>query len=58
MTKKEHKEFSEKLLAGLHLAYERMIEFKKYKKSNIVVGRDGKIVELDPFTMEVVKVIS
>ncbi len=38
MTKKEHKEFSENLLAGLHLAYERMIEFKKYKKSKIFVG--------------------
>lgn len=55
MTDKEHKEFKKKLEVGLKLAYERMIEFKKYKKSTIVVERDGKIVELDPFTMEIVK---
>ena len=57
MTKKEHKDFSNKMMAGLQLAYERMIEYKKYKKSTIVVKRDGQLVELDPFTMEVVKVI-
>jgi len=55
MTDKEHKEFSKKMMAGLQLAYERMIEFKKYKKSTIIVKRDGKIVELDPFTMQPVK---
>lgn len=48
---------SQKIEAGLKLAYERMVEFKKYKKSTIVVERDGKMVELDPFTMQVVKVI-
>lgn len=58
MTKKEYKEFSLKLQAGLNLAYERMIEFKKYKKSTIIVERDGKIVELDPFTMKIVKVLN
>jgi hypothetical protein len=58
MTKKEDKEFTSKLQAGLNLAYERMIEFKKYKKSTIIVERDGKIVELDPFTMKIVKTLS
>lgn len=58
MTKKEYKEFSSKLQAGLNLAYERMIEFKKYKKSTIIVERDGKIVELDPFTMKIVKTLT
>ncbi len=48
---------SQKIEAGLKLAFERMVEFKKYKKSTIVVERDGKMVELDPFTMQVVKVI-
>lgn len=57
MTKKEHKEFSQKLMEGLHLAFDRMVEFKKYKKSNIVVKRNGELVELDPFTMQIVKVI-
>jgi len=55
MTDKQHNELKEKLKIGFQLAYERMIEFKKYKKSTIVVERDGKIVELDPFTMEIVK---
>lgn len=54
----EQKEFSKKILAGLHLAYERMIEYKKYKKSVIVVEREGKIVGLDPHTMKVVKVFN
>ncbi|WP_343747856.1 hypothetical protein [Fluviicola sp.] len=53
----KQKEFSDKIMAGLQLAYERMIEYKKYKKSTIVVERNGQLVELDPFTMEVVKVI-
>jgi hypothetical protein len=48
---------SQKIEAGLKLAFERMIEFKKYKKSTIIVQRDGKMVELDPFTMQIVKVI-
>jgi hypothetical protein len=37
-----------RLMKGLSLAYERMLEFKIYKKSKVVVSRDGKIVELDP----------
>ncbi|MCC6700469.1 MAG: hypothetical protein IT221_03040 [Fluviicola sp.] len=48
---------SKKIEAGLKLAFDRMVEFKKYKKSNLIVERDGKMVELDPFTMKIVKVI-
>ncbi len=38
----------EKLSAGLKIAYERMLEFKRQKNSVVVVMRDGKIVRLKP----------
>jgi hypothetical protein len=41
-------ELADKLTAGLHLAYERMLEFKQQKSSEVVVMRDGKIVRLKP----------
>jgi hypothetical protein len=37
-----------KILKGLELAYERLIEFKKSKNSLLVVMRDNKIVYLKP----------
>lgn len=37
-----------KILKGLEKAYEKMIEFKKEKKSKIVVIRENKIVMLNP----------
>ena len=39
---------SEKILAGLEIAYKKLIEFKKYKKTPIIVLKDGKIVEIPP----------
>ena len=38
-----------KIIKGLELAYQRMVEFKKSKNSPIVVSKDGKVVKLDPF---------
>lgn len=48
--KKQNKEIvaTDKILKGLELAYEKLIEFKKSKNSKMVVMRDGKIVFLDP----------
>lgn len=48
--KKPHSTFSQrdKILKGLELAYEKLIEFKKSKNSKMVVVREGKIVFLDP----------
>lgn len=51
MIKKEDKNLEEqrqKIVKGLELAYERMIEFKKYKKTPLVVSIDGKVVEIAP----------
>jgi len=40
---------SEKIIEGLERAYKKLIEFKKYKKTPIIVLKDGRIVELSPY---------
>lgn len=37
-----------KILNGLKIAYEKLIEFKKEKNSVLVVIRDNKIVKIKP----------
>lgn len=39
---------SEKIIEGLEKAYQKLIEYKKYKKTPIIVLRDGKVVEISP----------
>ena len=39
-------ENSDKLKQGLNEAYRKMVEFKKYKKTPLIVSKDGEIVEL------------
>lgn len=46
--KLEELEQQAKIVAGLKLAYERMLEFKRQKNSVVVVAREGKIVYLKP----------
>ena len=41
-------EIRDKILAGLEICYERLIEFKKQKNSVLVVIRDNKIVKIKP----------
>lgn len=41
-------ETKNKILLGLEKAYERLIEFKKQKKSKLVILRDQKIVKINP----------
>ena len=41
-------EIKEKILFGLEKTYENLIEYKKYKKTDLVVMRDKKIVRLNP----------
>jgi len=38
----------DKIIKGLELAYQKLIEFKKYKKTPLIVDRKGKIVEIEP----------
>ena len=37
-----------KILKGLEKAYEKMLEFKKEKNSEIVIIRENKIVKIKP----------
>ncbi len=38
----------DRILKGLEKVYEKLIEFKKAKKSELVVIRDNKIVKIKP----------
>lgn len=44
----ELKELEENVFKGLRMARKKMIAFKKYKKTPIIVSRNGKVVELSP----------
>ncbi|GAB1858115.1 hypothetical protein MHTCC0001_29520 [Flavobacteriaceae bacterium MHTCC 0001] len=39
---------SDKIKDGLEKAYKRLIEFKKYKKSPIIVSKNGEVIEIAP----------
>lgn len=41
-------ELKDKILIGLEKVYERLIEFKKYKNSELVIIKDNKIVKIKP----------
>ena len=42
------KELKEKLQKGLDKAYQKMLEFKRQKGTDVVVVRDNKIVRIKP----------
>jgi hypothetical protein len=52
MTQEKKDEIKEKVMAGLALSYERLIEFKRQKNSPIVISRDNKIIFLKPWEDE------
>lgn len=41
-------ELRDKILVGLEKAYEKLLEFKKQKNTDLVVIRDNKIVKIKP----------
>lgn len=47
-TVKKQIELRNKILLGLEITYEKLIEFKKLKNTEIVVMRDNKIVKINP----------
>lgn len=47
-TAKKQIEMRNKILVGLDIVYERLIEYKKYKKTQLVVLKDNKIVKINP----------
>lgn len=42
----EHNEFRDNVLKGLELSYQRLIEYKRQKNSELAIVKDGKIVEV------------
>lgn len=46
--KKEKEDLLSRIMVGLDLAYERMLEFKVYKKSTVVFSKNGKLEYHDP----------
>jgi len=49
MTKKDKQiELKDKIVKGLEKVYERLIEFKKEKNSELVIMQEGKIVKIKP----------
>jgi hypothetical protein len=47
-TTEKHLEEKNKILKGLEKVQEKLIEFKRLKKSDLVVIRDNKIVRIKP----------
>lgn len=48
MMTKEYSEERLKIIAGLELAYKRLVAFKKLKRTPMVVSSNGKIVKIQP----------
>lgn len=48
MNLEEQLEQKAKIVAGLKIAYERMLEMKRQKGSVVVVAREGKIIRIKP----------
>ena len=47
----EKSDLKTKILFGLDKVYDQLIEYKKYKKTDLIVSRNGKIIRIDPFTL-------
>jgi len=47
-TVEKQTELKDKILVGLEKVYERLIEFKKLKNSDLVILRDNKVVKIKP----------
>jgi hypothetical protein len=43
---KSQNEFADKVMKGLEISFQKLLEFKKQKNSPLVVVRNGKIVEI------------
>jgi hypothetical protein len=48
MTPEQQLERQDKIVAGLKIAYQRMLEFKRQKNSELIVVRDGNVVRIKP----------
>lgn len=46
--KAELEERRKKIVVGLERAYQKLVEFKRYKKSPLIIAKNGKILEIAP----------
>lgn len=44
--REQMQELEDKIAQGLEEAYRKMVEFKKYKKTPMIVSRNGQIVAI------------
>ena len=51
--KEELSDLEAKVSKGLKIAHKKMIAFKKYKKTPIVISHNGKIIEVQPKDMAI-----
>ena len=47
-TAEKQNELRDKIQFGLKKAYEKLIEFKRQKNTELVIMKDGKIVKIKP----------
>lgn len=47
-TAKRQREIFDKIIAGMDKVYEKLIEYKKFKNTELVIMQDGKIIKLKP----------
>ncbi len=45
---RKYDEFTESIVKGLEKAYQKLIEFKREKNSELVIMKDGNIVKIKP----------
>jgi hypothetical protein len=48
MNQEAQLERQEKIIAGVKIAYKRMLEFKRQKNSEVIVMREGQVIRLQP----------
>jgi hypothetical protein len=48
LTKEQLKEERDLIVKGLEETYRRLVEYKKHKKSPMIIVRNGKIEAVDP----------
>ena len=41
-------EMRNKIIEALELSYQKLVEFKRYKKSPLIVAKNGEIIEIEP----------
>lgn len=44
----ELKEKRKKIVEGLEKTYRKLVEFKRYKKSPLIITKNGKVIEIAP----------